>query len=459
MKQFMLTVASITIFLSATMAHAAPQKLPTRGQLIKLIKQTDRAGLGVTGLSSYKDCDEISLRSVKILKVGRASSNYYKEYGTYIDSGFMVKIKATGSCSFKHFHDFFSDIDNDGYDDRLSGTLPIINEPLQVRISTDEYGDWKAREINFAGTNIESNKIKQHIKKLFIKGKVAMGGKYTSRVVINNIRSGQGKGKYYKDFAVSNEIIKASDYRGKTNVQSTFGSNYRPADWWDLVKYSKINGNVLSLFNQLGIPAQKGVFVTERGSVGMDTTYIVHCSKFNSGKGLLPEQKLKTQPICLADSYRGDEFKFLAVKKSAYGEKPIFTGEDLRIGRHSNISYAPPPKLKPFNTNKNPSQPAMTKDKRMNEVFELFKKRPKAFKVFRKQSEDVRFRLFKSIYERKTKQERYRAFLNVANNLENGGKQRSTSGSNSHSHGGRVHTHKLPRLGKAHRHNNGAIGR
>jgi len=71
----------------------------------------------------------------------------------------------------------------------------------------------------------------------------------------------------------------------------------------------------------------------------------------------------------------------------------------------------------------------------------------------------ARYPIFKRIYEKKTRKESYREFLNAANNLENGRKQHHKTGSNSHSHGGRVHTHKLPRQGKAHRHRNGPIGR
>jgi len=70
MKQLILTIASIAIFLSATMAHAAPLKQPTRSQIIKLIKQTDRAGLDVAGLRSPKNCNKVSINSVKILRLG-----------------------------------------------------------------------------------------------------------------------------------------------------------------------------------------------------------------------------------------------------------------------------------------------------------------------------------------------------------------------------------------------------
>jgi len=114
----------------------------------------------------------------------------------------MVKLKATGRCSFNRFHEFYVDIDGDGdgHEDSISGTLPIINEPLEVNISTDRYGDWEAGMLHFAGNSIHTARIKQHIKRIFIQGKAAMGGDpYTSRVVIKNIRPNQGAGVYHSD--------------------------------------------------------------------------------------------------------------------------------------------------------------------------------------------------------------------------------------------------------------------
>jgi len=464
MKQFTLYLASVAILLSTAIINAAPLKLPSRSQLIKIIKKADHAGIGVTGLRSYKYCDKVSINSVKILKVGRASSNYYKESGNYISTSFMVKLKATGSCSFDSTHT--GDFDDDGREDRISGTLPIINEPLEIGISTDSYGDWKARSLSFAGKNINSTRIKEHLKRIYLKGKAAMGGRYSYVTIINNISSGQGNGVYYDAFAVSN---KRSNYSRETNVQRAFGSDYRSTDWKDLINYSN-NGSVLELFKHLGISSQDGALITYGGRThtSLDTGYYaVHCSTFNSEENrrkVFPNTymiKFKKEPLCLANLYGNKRARTLAVKISAYGTKPSINPQkrSTTANNSSKRSSAPSRALTPFNTNKNPSQPAMTKDQRLNEVFAFFKKRPKAYKIFRQQPKEVRFRLFKSIYERKTKQARYRAFLNVANNLENGGKQRSPSGSNSHSHGGRIHTHKLPPQGKSHRHNNGPIGR
>jgi len=216
----------------------------------------------------------------------------------------------------------------------------------------------------------------------------------------------------------------------------------------------------LSLFKRLGISSKNGVLITHRGD-GFGAFVAVHCSSFDSKKYYGVKQKLKTQPLCLANSYDRKDSKILVVKKSAYGNKPNYRPKKRgsTASNSSKRSNAPSPAVTSFNSNKNSSQPATADKKRINEMRLWFKQRPKASKAFYKQSKDVRFRLFQRIYERGTKQERRRVFLNIANSLENGGKQHSTSGSNSHSHGGRVHIHKLPGQGKAHRHNNGAIGR
>ena len=464
MKHLILSLSTIVILLNMSVTHAIPLKLPSRSQLIKLIKKVDSGGLGIVGLSDWKDCDKVSINSVKILKIGRATSSFYKDSGDYTGSHFMVKLKATGTCTFNFKHTFYADIDNDGHKDSIEGTLPIINEPLEVRIRTDSYDDWVAGSLNFAGDSkeLESPRIKQHIKKVFMRGKAAMGGnRYTSRVVINSIKPGQGKGKYYDGFAASTDTLSGEhDYVSIDHIQRTFGSSYRAADWEDLVNYSKSNGDVFALFKHLGIPLKEGVFITTNGwSFGKYVA--VHCSKFDSKKYFIPHPRnrrnLSSQPLCLAVHYDRTKAKILAVNKSKFGEDGHY-----KVPR-STTSYTSTkpntPVTTPFNSSKSPAPQGMTNDKQINEIILLFKQRPKAFKVFQQQSEAVRYRLFKRIYERKTKAERRKAFLNIANSLENGGKQRTSSGSNRHSHGGRVHTHKLPRQGKAHRHGNGPIGR
>jgi len=321
MKQHILKIVGMTVFLSLTMAHAAPKKLPSRSQLIKLIKKVNRANLGITGLESYKSCDKVSVKSVKILKVGRAVSNYYKESGNYIDSSFMVKLKATGSCSFDSRHEFFADIDGDGHDDKISGTLPIINEPLEVSISTDRYGDWKAGELNFVGNNFKTARIKRHIKKIFTQGKAAMGGnRNTSNIVINNIQPNHGNAVYYNNFALSNKKFAENTYKHikSTDIPKIFGTSYRVADWRDLKKYSS-HGNVSALLKHLGISAKDGVYITW-GKSGLGEYVAVNCLKFDSGKYYARSKKLNKEPICLAKTYDRKESKVLVVKKSVYGD-------------------------------------------------------------------------------------------------------------------------------------------
>ena len=446
MKHFILTIASIAIFLSTTMTQAAPQKLPSRSQLIKLIKKVNHAGLGVTGLQSYKDCDKVSIDSVKILKVGRASSNYYKESGNYIDSNFMVKLKATGSCSFDHFHNFFSDIDGDGYKDYISGTLPIINEPLEVSISTDSYGDWEAGSLRFAGNNFKSKRIKQHIKKVFMQGKAAMGSnKYTSSVVINNISPNQGNGVYYDGFAVSNKTFAEHTYKSlvKTDITKIFGTSYRAADWYDLENYSSNNGDVLALLKQLGIPSQEGVYITDRGG-RLGKRVAVHCTAFDSSKYYGLEKKLKTQLLCQANIFDEEDSKVLVVKKSVYGEKPKY-GQKPRLKPQKRSSVA-------SNLNANDAQQMVA------DLNNLKKEFPQITKIFNSQPEAKRRQLAMRFTKEETSQGRRRVFLQIGKELNQKTSSNRTNASR-HSHSGRYHVHPLPRQGVAHRHGNGAVGR
>jgi len=441
MKHFILTIASIAIFLSTTITQAAPQKLPSRSQLIKLIKKVNRADLGVTGLESYKDCDKVSIDSIKILKVGRASSNYYKESGNYIDSNFMVKLKATGSCSFDHFHEFFSDIDGDGKNDYISGTLPIINEPLEVSISTDSYGDWEAGSLRFVGDNYKSKRIMQHIKRLFIRGKAAMGGnKYTSRVVINNIRPNQGAGIYNDGFAVSNE--KRVHFYNSTIIKK-FGTSYRAADWYDLKNYSANNGNVLALLKKLGISSQEGVYITS-GGYGLGRYVAVHCTAFDSNKYFGVEEKIKAQPLCLAEVFDNKATKVLAVKRSVYGDKPK-SGQKPRLKPQKRSSVA-------SNLNANDAQQMVV------DLNNLKKEFPQITKIFNSQPKAKRRQLAIRFAKEETSQGRRRVFLQIGKELNQKTSSNRTNASR-HSHSGRYHVHPLPRQGVAHRHGNGAVGR
>lgn len=304
----------MAMLISTTIASAKPLKLPTKHQLVKILKKSKNASLTVTGLDSYKRCDSVSVQSLKILKIGRASSNYYKDSGRYIASNFMVKFRARGSCSFDHRHEFYKDIDRDGYNDYISGTLPIINEPLEVEITTNSYGDWYAGVISFAGKKINSKRVNNHIRNVFVKGKKAMGGRYTTNVVINNISAGKGNGVYYKNFAVSNKMF--MEYRigaFKSDVQKIFGSSYRPATWNDIVNYANKGGNVKTLFKQLKVSPKKGLTISS-SSTRYDR-FIADCSIFKNGNLITPSQMLKKDFICLSKPFRRDERKILVIRK------------------------------------------------------------------------------------------------------------------------------------------------
>jgi hypothetical protein len=105
-----------------------------------------------------------------------------------------------------------------------------------------------------------------------------------------------------------------------------------------------------------------------------------------------------------------------------------------------------------------PYQLTKNDNKLIDEMASFFKSNPRALKLFTAKSQAVQWQLYQRISKRKTKQQRYQTFLQVANELQHPKTRRVTS-SNKHSHGGRYHSHRLPAQGKAHRHGNGALGR
>ena len=444
MKHLIVYISCFVILLSATLTQARPSKLPTRSQLVKLIKKSRLVDVGATGIRSYDGCDKASIKSVKILKVGRASSNYYERSGDYINSSFVVKFKATGSCYFEDFHKFYKDIDGDGRNyDEIAGTLPIIDEPLRVVIRTDEYGDWKADVVNLEGDNFDKPRIKNHIKQIFIKAKAATGNRYATKVFVTNQASAKISGTNYQGFAATDKKFKREDpMYAEIQVVKAFGTKYRPAVWGDLVNYAEDNGDVTEVFKHLGIPPEEGAFLES------NHYYAAHCSRFVSGKYLSPKRKLATQPICYAEAFDRESHKLLAVKKSIFGDdenRPKYKKQHTKT------------------TNKNRFANKGINQQLASEIFSYFENRPKLVRAFNAKSKDRQEYYLRQITKGKTKRERYRRFLSLVPKIQGGNhsSSRSKYGSKSirHSHGGRFHAHKLPPQGKAHRHRNGPLGR
>jgi len=93
------------------------------------------------------------------------------------------------------------------------------------------------------------------------------------------------------------------------------------------------------------------------------------------------------------------------------------------------------------------------------DVNSFFRKNPKIARLFNSLDRDKQIQLADRIAKGKNKQTRYRVFLQIGKELQTISSGHNRIGFTRHSHAGRLHSHALPRQGKAHRHGNGAMGR
>ncbi len=167
-------ISFLTLFLVLNLfvVQAAPLTKPSSGQIKQLIKKqllesktTIFVGISNITYKEKKDveCENIKVQNIKILKIGRASSSYYKQSGSYIGSNFKVKFSIQGSCKlstpyrlntykYQQYQDDLREFHRRGGKKPtpvipmdLKGRLPFrSNVPFEVYISTDDYGDWYA---------------------------------------------------------------------------------------------------------------------------------------------------------------------------------------------------------------------------------------------------------------------------------------------------------------------------
>jgi len=177
----------VAMSLSVTSANAKPLKKPSNGEIKRIIKRmlVKNKNPIFVGIDNYEEstrCENIHIKRIKLLKVGRATSNYYERSGSYIDSDFMVKFLISGSCTLTPaFRINSSEYNTHKYSRRktkpvmpmdLKGRVPFrSNIPYETRIMTDSYGDWVAREALSANEKDRyySKSTKKYLKNLFYK--------------------------------------------------------------------------------------------------------------------------------------------------------------------------------------------------------------------------------------------------------------------------------------------------
>jgi len=180
----------VTMSLSVMSANAKPLRKPSNGEIKKIIKKMllktkTPIFAGIYPSDQSTKCENIHIKRIKLLKVGRASSNYYERSGSYISSNFMVKFSISGSCTLnspyrinKYEYDRYT---NSSRRDKrkskpvmpmdLKGRVPFKNIPFEIEIYTDDYGDWysnSAWAFNKRDRTYSKNATK-YLKNLFYK--------------------------------------------------------------------------------------------------------------------------------------------------------------------------------------------------------------------------------------------------------------------------------------------------
>jgi len=182
----LLTIA-VAMSLSVMSANAKPLKKPSNGEIKRiikrmLIKNKNPIFVGIDNYEESTRCENIHVKRIKLLKVGRATSNYYERSGSYIDSDFWVKYLISGSCTLSPAFRINS-YEYDKHKNSRRKTKPVMpmdlkgrvpfrsNIPYETHIMTDNYGDWFARDA--LSVNLKdryySKRTKKYLKNLFYK--------------------------------------------------------------------------------------------------------------------------------------------------------------------------------------------------------------------------------------------------------------------------------------------------
>lgn len=217
---------SLMLLLTASVSHAAPLKKPSKNEIKRLIKKMVLksktpifTGIDNPSYTHPLTCTKINIQKIDILKVGRASSNYYERSGNYINSEFKVKFLIKGACTLSDtyrintyaYNDYVYELRqaNRHHDKKptpvmpmdLKGRVPFRgNIPFEIYILTDDYGDWYAVEHANAFRKEDrclSDKTTNYLKKLFYKKNRANVKKWKQEQIAakNRLSDGAERGK------------------------------------------------------------------------------------------------------------------------------------------------------------------------------------------------------------------------------------------------------------------------
>ena len=123
-------------------------------------------------------------------------------------------------------------------------------------------------------------------------------------------------GSYYGDFAVT-ELKYDDDSDWDQKILEIFGSGYRVADWNDLKAYYNNGGNVLSLYDGLGLSKYgASAYVTKDGDPSYSSTRYYFASRHegNLPSSYLAHDNIGNYTLSLGSWYGTN--KILAIKKS-----------------------------------------------------------------------------------------------------------------------------------------------
>ena len=496
---------------------------PSSSHIIRIIKTAlnQEAPTNMVGILSFgkHHCINPSIKHIKLLKIGRSSSNYYESSGNYINSEFYVKFTIQGSCELstpyiindgevskdkskrRRYYRYHPNGDyNSLQAQTLSGRLPFRNIPFDVLITTDRYGDWVTNKNYITPFNesdrVHTDKTKNYIKALYEK---RGGYKQATRKPDENNKAYLRYKKIEKKYqahqaekrqrgtnlkqrvaAIKKAMVSREDLANFKKLKQVCSKNKWSSCYGYIPNCYTKNGKKycpstkisLSDFENFYVPlvrAQKRY----HGKIIKDLAYghkggarsRADIQRFDKVFKKLINQypNIKKQYNLKPRAYKNTFWDYLYYQKTSEARRIVLMELAKPLLNNKSITQIPLKKSNRALVNKKPNNTQnlyspLTDNKRVNEILSYFKRRPKALKAFYTKNKAIRFQLFKRIYERNTPKERYQAFLQVAKSLEAGGKSNKPN-SNRHSHGGRFHSHRLPKQGKAHRHGNGPLGR
>jgi len=139
----------------------------------------------------------------------------------------------------------------------------------------------------------------------------------------------------YGDFGITESVFPC-DSDWDAIVESTFGSNYRVADWNDLESYHAADKNLLTLFSALGLTdVGDSVSLKRSGSTRYSSSRYYFASRHEHVKpsGYLAHENINNYLVSLG-SWGGSR-KILAVKKTSSSSPEGDSGDDEDSGNSS----------------------------------------------------------------------------------------------------------------------------